>query len=168
MSKEGERVANPMIDGHRVDPLHNTPQMVWDKLIRRHSQVFLVLCGHQHGQSMRVDANDAGYAVYQVLADYQDRGQSGLDAGLKPQGGRVVGIGDGWMRLMRFDFSAPLAVMEVRTWSPFYGRNSSELPAYAAWYKRAEHPQLGDAEFLAMDEFRVELGDFRARFGEPR
>lgn len=168
MSKEGERTANPIIDGHRVDPIHNTPQMVWDKLIRRHDQIFLLLCGHQHGQARRVDANDAGNTVWQVLADYQSRGQSGIDAGVKPQGGQTVGIGDGWMRLMRFDFSGEVPVMEVRTWSPYYGKSSSGLPAYAAWYKPAEHPQRSDAEFLAMDEFQVELNDFRARFGASR
>jgi hypothetical protein len=168
MNKEGERTANPIIDGHRVDPVHNTPHMVWDKLIRRHDQVFLVLCGHQHGQSMRVDDNEGGHKVWQVLADYQDRGQTAIDAGVAPQGGFPVGIGDGWMRLMRFDFGAAVPVMEVRTWSPHYGRSSSELPTYAGWYKPAEHPRLSDEEFLAMDEFRVELADFRTRFGAPR
>lgn len=168
MSKEGERVANPMIDGHRVDPVHNTPQMVWDKLISKHDQVFLVLCGHQHGQAMRVDRNDAGHAVHQVLADYQDRGQTGIEAGVQPLGGRIVGIGDGWMRLMRFDFSGTTATMTVSTYSPHYGKFSGEVPAYAAWYKQAEQPRLDDAAFLAMDDYRVELGDFRARFGEPR
>jgi len=168
MNKEGERVANPMIDGHRVDPSNNNPQMVWDKLISRHDQIFLVMCGHQHGQAMRVDRNAAGHQVYQVLADYQDRGQTALDAGVQPQGGRPVGIGDGWMRLMRFDFGGPVATMTVATYSPHYGRFSGELPAYAAWYRKGEHPQLDDAAFLAMDDFRVELGDFRARFGDPR
>ena len=167
MNLQGERVPNPMIDGHRVDPQHNTPQMVWDKLVRRHDQIFLVLCGHQHGQSMRVDDNDAGHKVWQVLADYQDRGQSAIDAGFKGRGGRPEGIGDGWMRLMRLDFSGEGAVMAVRTWSPFYGKTSSELPSYVDWYKAQEHPKLSDAEYLAMDEFRIDLSDFRARFDDP-
>ena len=166
MSKEGQRVANPMIDGHRVDPIHNTPEMVWDKLIRRHDQVFLVLCGHQHGQAMRVDQNDAGHQVYQVLADYQDRGQTAIDAGVKAA--YPVGIGDGWMRLMRFDFGGDVATMEVRTYSTHYERHSGELPTYAQWYKAHEQPQLDDAAFLRMDDYRVELADFRQRFGGPR
>jgi hypothetical protein len=166
MSKEGQRVANPMIDGHRVDPMHNTPQMVWDKLIRRHDQVFLVLCGHQHGQAMRVDQNDAGHQVYQVLADYQDRGQTAIDAGVRAA--YPVGIGDGWMRLMRFDFGGDVATMEVRTYSTHYERHSGELPTYAQWYKEHEQPQLDDAAFLRMDDYRVALADFRQRFGGPR
>lgn len=166
MSKEGQRVANPMVDGHRVDPIHNTPQMVWDKLISKHEQIFLVLCGHQHGQSMRVDRNNAGHEVYQVLADYQDRGQTAIDAGVKAA--YPVGIGDGWMRLMRFDFGADVATLEVRTYSTHYERHSGELPTYAQWYKAHEQPQLDDAAYLAMDDFRVELADFRQRFGDPR
>jgi hypothetical protein len=166
MSKEGERVANPMIDGHRVDPMHNTPEMVWDKLIRRHDQVFLVLCGHQHGQAMRVDQNDAGHQVYQVLADYQDRSQTAIDAGVRAA--YPVGIGDGWMRLMRFDFGGDVATMEVRTYSTHYERHSGELPTYAQWYKEHEQPQLDDAAYLAMDDFRVELADFGQRFGGQR
>ena len=167
MSKEGERVANPMIDGHRVDPLHNSPQMVWDKLISKHDQIFLVMCGHQHGQAMRRDRNEAGHQVYQVLADYQDRGQTAIDAGLESSAW-PVGIGDGWMRLMRLDFSGEVATLTVSTYSPHYGKFSGELPTYAAWYKKAEHPQLDDAAFLAMDDYRVALDDFRARFGAPR
>lgn len=126
MSKEGERVANPMVDGHRVDPIHNTPQMVWDKLISKHEQVFLVLCGHQHGQSMRVDRNNAGHEVYQVLADYQDRGQTAIDAGVKAA--YPVGIGDGWMRLMRFDFGADVATLEVRTIRPTTSATRANCP----------------------------------------
>jgi hypothetical protein len=41
-----------------------------------HDQIFLVLCGHQHGQSFRVDDNLDGNPVYQILADYQVRGAS--------------------------------------------------------------------------------------------
>lgn len=166
MNKEGERLANPMVDGHRVDPLHNTPQMVWDKLLSRHDQIFLVLCGHQHGQAMRVDTNVAGHRVHQVLADYQDRARTAIDAGI--EAGYGIGIGDGWMRLLRFDFSGATPTLAVATYSPHYASFSSDLPTYAAWYKPGEHPRLEDAAFLALDDFRVELGDFRERFGDPR
>ena len=42
------------------------------------------------------------------------------------------------------------------------------LATYAAWYKPAERPDETDAQFLASDEFELELRDFRARFGPPR
>ena len=53
MTKEGERVPNPIVDGHAVDPIHNNPEMVWEKLISQNDQIFLVLCGHEHGQLIR-------------------------------------------------------------------------------------------------------------------
>ena len=68
-------------------------------------QFFLVLCGHQHGQSVRFDTNASGNEVVQILADYQDRGQSLLDVDPSIRGvaDRLIGIGDGWLRLMQFD-----------------------------------------------------------------
>ncbi|NIN80466.1 MAG: serine/threonine protein phosphatase, partial [Pseudomonas stutzeri] len=112
LSVAGERLPYPLIDLARVDPdFHNSAEQLWQKLLRRHDQIFLVLCGHQHGQAWRVDPNLEGNPVYQVLADYQGRGQAALDAGRK----RRVGIGDGWLRLMRFDFSRRPATVTVRT-----------------------------------------------------
>src|SRR3546814_17903395 len=50
--------------------------LLWQKLILPNDQIFMVLSGHQHGQSRRIDKNAAGHMVYQILADYQDRGQA--------------------------------------------------------------------------------------------
>ena len=105
MNKEGERVPNPIVDGHKVDPQNNNPQMVWDKFLSQHDQIFMLLCGHEHGQALRTDKNRFGHPVYQILADYQDRGQSAKDAGVETSP-YPVGIGDGWMRLMEFDMTA--------------------------------------------------------------
>lgn len=163
MSNEGERRPNPVIDNNAVDPQDNTPQMVWDKLISQHDQIFLVLCGHQHGQAFRTDPNRFGHAVYQILADYQDRAQTAKDAGLKvdPYTG---GIGDGWLRLLTFDLDGPVPTVAVRTYSPHYRNYSADQAGYAAWYKAQEKPKLSDAEFLAQDEFTFDLADFRKRF----
>ena len=129
----------------------------------------MLLCGHEHGQALRVDRNDAGHVVYQILADYQDRGQSGIDAG-QPRDkyfGGPVGIGDGWLRLMKFELMSERPSISVRTYSTFYGRFSSEVEDYAAWYRDHEQPDMSDAEFQLADEFKLELRDFRARFGLP-
>ena len=88
LSTQGERKANQIIDGHLVDPQDNSPQMVWDKLLSQHDQIFMLLCGHQHGQAMRTDKNAFGHEVYQVLADYQDRGQT-ANRRLRRPGGQV-------------------------------------------------------------------------------
>ena len=165
MDNAGQRLPNPIIDAAAADPHDNSPQMVWHKLISQHDQIFLVLCGHEHGQAFRTDDNKFGNDVYQVLADYQDRGQTAKDAGVKSA--YPVGIGDGWLRLMTFELGAARPRIQVRTYSTYYKKHSSEAPNYAQWYKAQEKPKLGDEEFLRQDEFRIELADFRKRFGAP-
>jgi hypothetical protein len=162
LSTKGERRSNPHIDAAAVDPHDNNPEMVWQKLISRHEQIFMVLCGHQHGQAVRVDRNRAGKNVYQILADYQDRAQTAKDAGLSPT--PLLGIGDGWMRLMEFDMSAAVPIVRVRTYSTHYKRHSLNTPQYAAWYKAQEKPELSDEAFHREDDFQLELTDFRKRF----
>jgi hypothetical protein len=163
MNNAGQRLPNPIIDASAADPQDNSPQMVWDKLISQHDQIFLVLCGHEYGQALRTDDNKFGHDVYQVLADYQNRGQTATDAGVKT----AVGIGDGWLRLMTFELGGATPSIKVRTYSTHYKKHSTEAPSYAQWYKAKEKPQLSDDEFLRQDEFRIELSDFRARFGQP-
>ena len=168
LSTAGERHPNPIIDLKAADARHNNAEDLWTKLISRHDQIFMVLCGHQHGQAMRVDTNEKGHQVYQILADYQDRGQSAIDAGVPLVRGRAVGIGDGWLRLMTFDTGAAVPTVKVRTYSPHYNGYSTALPTYAAWYKPFEKPQLSDADYLKADDFVIELTDFKARFGPPK
>jgi hypothetical protein len=165
MDNAGQRLPNPIIDASAADPQDNSPQMVWDKLISQHDQIFLVLCGHEHGQALRTDDNKFGHDVYQVLSDYQDRGQTAKDAGVKSA--YPVAIGDGWLRLMTFDLSGARPGIQVRTYSTHYKQHSGEAPNYAQWYKAQEKPKLSDEAFLRQDEFRIELSDFQARFGKP-
>jgi hypothetical protein len=166
LQTDGSRMPNPIIDNHAVDPLDNTPQMIWDKFISQHDQIFMVLCGHEHAQAFRTDDNKAGHKVYQILSDYQDRHQTAIDAGAKMQQGE--GIGDGWMRLMAFEMGAATPIVRVSTYSTQYKMTSKAAHDYAAWYKAAEKPKLDDAAFKASDDFSIELTDFRARFGKPR
>jgi hypothetical protein len=166
MDNEARRIANPIIDNAVVDPQDNNPQAVWDKLISQHDQIFLVLCGHEHGQAMRIDPNKAGHKVWQVLSDYQDRRQTAVDAGVKLQQGE--GIGDGWLRLMTFDMGKDVPTVKVRTYSSHYKKLSREADGYAGWYKAQEKPKMSDAEFLDQDDFTIDLTDFRARFGAPK
>ena len=158
LNTQGERLANPIIDPASVDPEDNNAEDMWTKLIAANDQIFLVLCGHQHGQSRRADRNRAGNVVHQILADYQDRGQSTNDAGGKGY------TGDGWLRLMQFDMAAEVPVIRVRTYSTHYKAESDEVPTYSAWYRPHEQPKMSDAEFLAAEEFTLELTDFRKRF----
>lgn len=171
LDPRGVRAATPIVDLDRVDPAnHNSAEELWSKLIADNDQIFMVLCGHQHGQALRVDSNDNGHAVYQILADYQDRGQVGLDAGQPPDAfmRAPVGLGDGWLRLLDFDTSSSVPTVTVRTFSTHYGKLSSEIASYADWYRDHEQPQMSDTEFLAADSFVINLEDFRERFGAPR
>lgn len=167
LDTHGERAANPLVDLAALDPQrHNSAEQMFHKLISPNDQVFLVLCGHHHGQALRIDANGLGHQVIQVLADYQDRGQSllDIDPGIVDRHGRQVGIGDGWLRLMTFDFSKERPRIAVRTYSSHYQGFSTELEHYSDWYKAQEKPGVSDAEFLLADEFELELLDFYQRF----
>lgn len=166
LDTQGRRLANPMIDNSVLDPEDNSPQMIWDKFIAKNDQIFLVLCGHEHAQAFRVDDNNAGHKVYQVLSDYQDRRQTAKDAGMKT--GTFDGIGDGWMRFMTFDMDAAVPTVSVDTYSTHYKKHAAEAEHYADWYKAEEKPQLSDAEFVKQDVFAFDLTDFRSRFGRPK
>ncbi len=167
LSVDGERKAVPIIDFHKVDPNHNSAELLWQKFIRKHDQIFMVLSGHQHGQSIRIDENEKGHQVYQILADYQDRGQAGLDAGqaMSPYMNKPVGLGDGWFRLMTFDLGKAKPVMNVTTYSTHYKAKSIEIEDYASWYRQYEQPSMTDDEFQKADHYQVELIDFHQRFG---
>jgi hypothetical protein len=164
LNARGERRGVPIIDLALGDPdHHNNAEAVWSKLVSAYDQIFMVLCGHHYGQSLRIDDNRYGNPVYQVLADYQVRGQAGVDAG-GHGGSGVVGLGDGWYRLMRFDLAAETPTVTVETWSSHYRSLSGDMPQYADWYKGAEQPDMSDEEFYAADAFTLELSGFRDRF----
>lgn len=167
LNTQGQRVANPLVDLAAADPDgNNGPQQMWDKLFSQHSQIFLVLCGHQHGQNYRQDDNTYGQPVHQVLADYQDRGQAGLDEGqpLDPMMQKPVGIGDGWFRLMTFDLNKQTPHISVKTYSSYYKKYSAQERNYVKWYRAHEQPEMTDSEFYHADNFQINLPDFHQRF----
>jgi predicted MPP superfamily phosphohydrolase len=83
---------------------YNDGKQVWDKLIGKHEQVFLVLSGHFHGTALVTMRGDAGNLVHQVLANYQ----------FEENGG------NGYLRLMKF--VPALDRIEVTTVSPWLGK----------------------------------------------
>ncbi|MCP4905690.1 MAG: serine/threonine protein phosphatase [bacterium] len=170
LSPKGTRIAGTILDFTLVDAAnHNTPQQMFEKLIAPSDQIFLVLCGHYHGQANINEKNEAGNVVHTILADYQDRGQVGIDAG-QPLGGLAgdpVGLGDGWLRLLEFDTASDPPSISVRTYSTYYGETSGEHEGYVAKYRDHEQPDMSDEAFLSAEEFEIVLEDFRARFGAP-
>ncbi|HTP26801.1 MAG TPA: hypothetical protein VMK12_14255 [Anaeromyxobacteraceae bacterium] len=161
LNTDASRTPNPIIDPKLTDPSHNDPQDVWDQFISKNDQIFMVLCGHEHGEAFRVDDNSSGHAVYQILADYQDRTQVSVERGVA----QPTTLGDGWMRLMYFDMDAGVPRVHVRTYSTYYEAYSTDLPQYVSWYKTSEAPTLPDDQYLAKGDFSIDLTDFRQRFG---
>ena len=107
---------------------HNSREDLWEQFISKTDQIFMVLCGHQGGQALRVEENDYGHTVYQILSDFQERGQAGLDAGQAiGRGGKVTGIGDGWLREMTFHLDADHPRVDVRTYSSHYDAYSKRI-----------------------------------------
>ena len=65
----------------------NTGEQTWQKFVKKHKNIFMVLCGHHSGEAVRTDAGDHGNQVHQVLSDYQH-----LNNG-----------GESWLRYMVFE-----------------------------------------------------------------
>jgi len=169
LSPRGERIPSGTMDLALLDPSHNNyAEAIWENFISKNDQVFLLLCGHQPGQSLRIDNNDVGNEVIQMLADYQIRGQAALDAGQQPDAnGSVPGVGDGWYRELTFHLGGENPRLQVRTYSTHYDVYSEDLESYADWYREREQPQMTDEEFFQAEEFTIPLGDFYQRFGMP-
>ena len=64
----------------------NSGDEMWDKLIRKQPNIFMVVCGHVGGVNMQTSKNDAGEPVIELLTDYQN----------------LKNGGDGWLRTMKF------------------------------------------------------------------
>ncbi len=73
---------------------------IWDKLVRKHKNVFLVVCGHFIGTNLTESKGDAGQRVWEMLVDYQGEANGG----------------DGWLRILRF--SPAENKITVRDYSP--------------------------------------------------
>ena len=79
----------------------NLGEGIWSKLVRKHPNMFLVLCGHVLGEGLLSTPGEAGNTVHQVLSDYQ-----GLHNG-----------GESWLRYMTFHPEDNK--IEVFTYNPF-------------------------------------------------
>jgi hypothetical protein len=64
----------------------NLGEQMWQKFVRQHRNIFMVLCGHVIGEGRLTSKGDHGNAVHQLLSDYQ-----GMKNG-----------GESWLRYMVF------------------------------------------------------------------
>ena len=89
----------------------NSGEEMWQKLIRKQKNIFLVVSGHVLGVGLQTSTNDAGGKVLEMLTDYQ-----GLPNG-----------GDGWLRTLKFLPSENR--IQVITYSPLldkYNKDTKE------------------------------------------
>ena len=78
----------------------NTGEQTWQKFVKKHKNIFMVLCGHHAGEAVRTDAGDHGNQVHQILCDYQH-----LNNG-----------GESWLRYMVFKPDANK--ISIHTYNP--------------------------------------------------
>ncbi len=64
----------------------NSGEELWHKLVKKHDNIFMVVCGHVLGVGLQKSKNEFGHEVIEMLADYQGH----------PNGG------NGWLRKLRF------------------------------------------------------------------
>ena len=78
----------------------NNGEQMWQKFVRKHRNIFMVLCGHISGEAVLTSAGDHGNRVHQVLSDYQH-----LNNG-----------GESWLRYMVFQPEANK--IRIHTYNP--------------------------------------------------
>jgi hypothetical protein len=104
----------------------NSGQDMWNKLIRREPNIFLVACGHVGGVNLLQSVNDAGGKVIEILTDYQNLAEGG----------------QGWLRTMRF---VPAEnKIHVEAYSPLLKRQNLD----------ARHTHTIDLDFTKLREPR--------------
>ncbi len=78
----------------------NLGEQMWQKFVKKHKNIFMVLCGHVLGEALLTSTGDHGNQVYQILSDYQ-----GLNNG-----------GESWLRYMTFQPASNK--IEIFTYNP--------------------------------------------------
>jgi hypothetical protein len=64
----------------------NSGEQMWQKLVSKQPNIFMVACGHVGGVNRLQSVNDSGGSVIEILTDYQNLQQGG----------------QGWLRTMKF------------------------------------------------------------------
>jgi hypothetical protein len=85
----------------------NTGKGIWEKFIKKHENIFLVVCGHiaNDGAGQLISVGDKGNYVYQILSNYQHFVHGSVNGG------------NGFLRIMTFYPDEKR--ISVKTYSPF-------------------------------------------------
>lgn len=91
------RYHNECASHYNVDG--NGADTIWEKLIRRHNNIFMVLSGHVADVEHVARKGDAGNAVHELLTDYQREKKAYYD---KNGELKKKDSGNGWLRVLQF------------------------------------------------------------------
>lgn len=105
--KDSWRPQNYGVGKDKGDSSVNDGEQLWEKLVSKHANFRFTFSGHilNTGVGTLVSINDAGYPVYQMLANYQE-GVAGSING-----------GNGYLRIVDLNFKKK--TISVSTYSPF-------------------------------------------------
>ncbi|SEJ16194.1 Calcineurin-like phosphoesterase [Dyadobacter sp. SG02] len=88
-----------------------SPQDVFDKLVKLHSNIRFVLSGHVMHSALKVDDGKEGNKVYQILQDYQNED-----------------FGGGYIRLLDFDIEK--GTVAASMYSPYYNKTKEDTSKF--------------------------------------
>jgi len=87
-------------------------QSVFDQLVKKHSNILLVLSGHVDNSAWRDDIGEKGNHIYQILQDYQFEDNGG-----------------GFIRLLEIDPEAK--TISAKMYSPFYNKTLNDQSTFS-------------------------------------
>lgn len=134
-------------EGRKVEG--NLGEQMWQKFVRKHKNIFMVLCGHHYGEAVCTSIGDHGNQVHQVLSDYQH-----LNDG-----------GESWLRYMVFQPEENR--IGIYTYTPVLDRFSNEPSSrFDLDYPMAQPPEAvlgttrpGDANAVENEAEQSPSGD---------
>ena len=89
-----------------------SPQVVFDRLVKKYANIRFVLSGHVMSSALKVDKGENGNNVYQILQNYQNED-----------------LGGGYIRLLSFDIDKKTVAASM--YSPFYKKTKEDSSKFA-------------------------------------
>ncbi|MFC5409473.1 metallophosphoesterase [Larkinella bovis] len=103
-----------------------SPQVVYDRLIKKHANIRFVLSGHVMSSALKVDTGEHGNKIYQILQNYQNDD-----------------MGGGYIRMLSFDIDKK--TVSASMYSPFYQKTREDKSKFI----------LEDIDFIKQGEERA-------------
>jgi len=91
-----------------------SPQEISDLLVKKYSNIKMVISGHVDSSAYRLDTGDHGNKIYEILQDYQ---------------GKSHDYGGGYLRLITIDPSA--GTLSAKMYSPYYDKTKGGTSTFS-------------------------------------